>query len=74
MAIAYLMQKTPYVFPILGGRKIEHLHANIAALDVALSDADIEKIEAAAPFDKGMMYNIFVRAQISLFFVFPGLR
>ncbi|PBK99004.1 hypothetical protein ARMGADRAFT_1124135 [Armillaria gallica] len=25
--------KTPYVFPIIGGRKVEHLKANIEALD-----------------------------------------
>lgn len=25
VALAYVMNKTPYVFPIIGGRKIEHL-------------------------------------------------
>lgn len=29
VALAYVMQKTPYVFPIIGGRKTEHLLANI---------------------------------------------
>ena len=60
MAIAYVMQKTTHVFPIIGGRKVEHLHANIAALDIALTDAHITKIEAASPFFKGMMYMLFV--------------
>ena len=60
VAIAYVMQKTPYVFPIIGGRKVEHLHANIAALDIALTDEHIKKIEAASPFDKGTMYTLFV--------------
>ena len=54
------MQKTTHVFPIIGGRKVEHLHANIAALDIALTDAHIAKIEAASPFFKGMMYMLFV--------------
>ncbi|KAI0752178.1 Aldo/keto reductase [Fomes fomentarius] len=40
---AYVMQKTPYVFPIVGGRTIEHLYQNIQALDVALSDEHIKK-------------------------------
>ncbi|KAI0649632.1 aryl-alcohol dehydrogenase [Trametes meyenii] len=53
VAIAYVMQKTPYVFPILGGRKPEHLHANIEALDVALSDEHIKHIESASPFEPG---------------------
>ena len=60
------MQKTPNVFPIIGGRKVEHLHANIAALSIALSDEHIAKIEAASPFDKGMMYNVFVCLLVSL--------
>ena len=69
VAIAYVMQKTPHVFPIIGGRKVEHLHANIAALDVSLTDEHIKKIEASSPFDKGMMYTLFVRRACS-----PGFR
>lgn len=38
IAIAYLMQNTPYVFPIIGGRKVEQLMANIEALKIALSE------------------------------------
>ncbi|KAI0717762.1 aryl-alcohol dehydrogenase [Cerioporus squamosus] len=59
VAIAYVMQKTPYVFPIVGGRKVEHLQGNIQALDVALSDEHIQKIEAAVPFFKGNLYAAF---------------
>ncbi|KAH9922292.1 Aldo/keto reductase [Epithele typhae] len=59
VAIAYVMQRTPHVFPIIGGRKVEHLHGNIKALSIALSEEQIQKIEAASPFDKGSLYNIF---------------
>lgn len=30
--LAYVMHKTPNVFPIVGGRRIEHLKGNIEAL------------------------------------------
>ncbi|OSX56768.1 hypothetical protein POSPLADRAFT_1062247 [Postia placenta MAD-698-R-SB12] len=53
VAIAYVMQKTPYVFPIVGGRKVEHLMDNIAALDIALSPAQIAHLEDVLPFDVG---------------------
>ncbi|ETW75273.1 hypothetical protein HETIRDRAFT_412466 [Heterobasidion irregulare TC 32-1] len=53
VAIAYLMHKTTHVFPIIGGRKVEHLEANIAALDIALSPEQIAYLEAALPFDVG---------------------
>ncbi|KAI0712118.1 aryl-alcohol dehydrogenase [Earliella scabrosa] len=58
VAIAYVMQKVPYVFPIVGGRKVEHLHANLQALDVALTQAHVKKIEGAVPFDMGFPYSM----------------
>ena len=54
------MQKVPYVFPIVGGRKVEHLHANLEALDVALTDAHIRKIETAVPFELGVPHDLAV--------------
>ncbi|KAJ7677890.1 aryl-alcohol dehydrogenase [Mycena polygramma] len=58
VAIAYTMHKAPYVFPIVGGRKIEHLMANIEALDITLTQEHIAEIEAALPFDKGFPNNL----------------
>ncbi|KAI5119355.1 hypothetical protein M0805_008511 [Coniferiporia weirii] len=53
VAIAYVMQKTPYVFPIIGGRKVEHLMTNIEALKLSLSEEQIKYIESIIPFDPG---------------------
>lgn len=58
VAIAYLLQKTPYVFPIVGVRKVEHLMANIEALSIALSPEQIAFIESIVPFDLGFPSNI----------------
>lgn len=57
VALAYVMHKMPYVFPIVGGRKIEHLKGNIEALGLELTKEDIEEIEDAAPFDVGFPLN-----------------
>ncbi len=53
IALAYVMHKAPYVFPIVGGRKIEHLKGNMEALSIQLSDEEINEIEAAVPFEVG---------------------
>ncbi|KAJ7886041.1 Aldo/keto reductase [Mycena leptocephala] len=53
VAIAYVMQKTPYCFPIIGGRKIENMLANVEALDISLSHAQIAYLESIIPFDPG---------------------
>lgn len=53
IALAYMMQKAPYVFPILGGRKVEQLKSNIEALSIKLSVEDMTAIDSAVPFDWG---------------------
>ena len=60
VAIAYVMQKTTHVFPIIGGRKVEHLEANIEALGIALSDEQIKYLESVLPFDKGFPHGFVV--------------
>jgi len=57
VALAYVMHKSPYVFPIVGGRKVEHLKGNIEALGLKLTEADVEEIENAYPFDIGFPLN-----------------
>jgi hypothetical protein len=55
------MHKAPYVFPILGGRKVEQLMQNIEALNIALSATQIEYLESILPFEAGFPHNITVR-------------
>jgi len=59
VAIAYLMQKAPYVFPIIGGRKIEHLHQNLEALDISLTPEQIKILDDIVPFEKGFPFTSF---------------
>ncbi|RAQ41790.1 sterigmatocystin biosynthesis dehydrogenase stcV [Aspergillus flavus] len=61
VALAYVMQKTPSVFPIVGQRKVEHLKANVEALGVSLSDEDLAEIDNASSFDIGFPMNFIFR-------------
>ncbi|KAJ4418761.1 hypothetical protein N0V82_005326 [Gnomoniopsis sp. IMI 355080] len=63
IALAYVMHKTPYVFPIVGGRKVDHLKGNIEALKVRLSKEDMEEIEGVVPFDVGFPGTLFYRGE-----------
>lgn len=49
--LAGVLCKYPYVFPLVGGRKIEHLHDNIKALEIKLTDEQIQKIESVKDFN-----------------------
>ncbi|KAK2010715.1 aldo/keto reductase [Colletotrichum eremochloae] len=53
IALAYVMHKARYVFPIVGGRKVEHLEDNIKALSIRLTDEQIQKIESFKKFNIG---------------------
>ena len=55
-----MMQKTTHVFPIIGGRKVEQLEANIEALSVALSDEQIKYLEDVLPFVRGFPHDMIV--------------
>ena len=57
IAIAYVRSKAKKVFPLVGGRKIEHLKQNIEALSIKLTPKQIEYLESIVPFDVGFPTN-----------------
>jgi aryl-alcohol dehydrogenase-like predicted oxidoreductase len=57
IAIAYVRAKAPNVFPIVGGRKVEHLQDNIQALSIKLTTEQIDYLESVRPFDVGFPSN-----------------
>lgn len=58
IALAYVRHKAPYVFPIVGGRKVSHLKDNIEGLGIELTDEEISEIEGVEPFDPGFPYSM----------------
>ncbi|KAK4051921.1 putative aryl-alcohol dehydrogenase aad14 [Microbotryomycetes sp. JL201] len=58
ICLAYVLGKTPYVFPIIGGRKVEHLHDNIKALSIKLTPEQIKRIEEVKTFDPGFPHSL----------------
>lgn len=60
MAITYLLHKASYVFPIIGGRKIEHSQANLEALVISLNAEHMKQLEAAVSFELGFSGAIII--------------
>lgn len=47
------------MFPIVGGRKLEHLKGSIEAMEkVHLSPEDIKELEDASPIDLGFPHDV----------------
>lgn len=57
IALAYVLCKAPKVFPVVGGRKIEHLKDNIQALSIKLTDQQVKYLESITHFDVGFPYD-----------------
>ncbi|KAH8157426.1 hypothetical protein CIB48_g10820 [Xylaria polymorpha] len=53
VALAYIFAKYPYVYPIVGGRKVKHLEDNIQSLKINLTEKQIDYLESVTPFDLG---------------------
>lgn len=60
VAIAYDMQKTPHISSTIGGRKVEHLMANVQALSISLSNEQIKYLERIIPFSPGFPHSLTV--------------
>ncbi|TPX08539.1 uncharacterized protein E0L32_010026 [Thyridium curvatum] len=57
IALAYVIAKAPRVFPLVGGRKVEHLQDNIQALSIKLTADQVKYLESVKPFDQGFPMN-----------------
>ncbi|KAF8975381.1 hypothetical protein BDQ17DRAFT_1319848 [Cyathus striatus] len=61
VTIVYLMHKTIYVFPIVGGRRVEQLLANIEALNISLTvDMHVNENNSLQHFDPGFPHTMIV--------------
>lgn len=47
ISLAWMLAKKPYIVPIPGGRKLEHLQDNIKAADVEISPAELLALDEA---------------------------
>jgi len=49
VALAWLLARGPDVIPIPGTKRVKYLEENVGALNVKLSDAELQEIEAIFP-------------------------
>lgn len=64
ISLAWMLAKKPYIVPIPGGRKLEHLMDNIKATDVKITSAELEELDAALA--KVKMSEVFGEIKKSL--------
>ncbi|KAK5189243.1 hypothetical protein LTR92_010808 [Exophiala xenobiotica] len=61
VALAYVMHKEPYVYPIVGGGKISHIKGSIEGISTSLSAEEMDQIDKAYDFDPGFPYTFAFR-------------
>ncbi|KAL4773872.1 sterigmatocystin biosynthesis dehydrogenase stcV [Aspergillus nidulans var. acristatus] len=57
VALEYVMDKAPYVFPIVGARKVSHIEGSIAGIGATISEEEIAEIESVYEFDFGFPHS-----------------
>jgi aryl-alcohol dehydrogenase-like predicted oxidoreductase len=57
VALAWLLAQKPWIVPIPGTTKLHRLEENLAAADLALTDADLRQIEEAQLDAQGARYS-----------------
>lgn len=58
VGLAYVMQKQPYVFPLIPNPSVGGLQESMQALTITLSKTDMARIEGAAPFSPGFPHDL----------------
>ncbi|KAK5310802.1 hypothetical protein LTR93_011934 [Exophiala xenobiotica] len=67
VALAYVMHKEPYVYPIVGGGKISHIKGSIEGISTSLSAEEMDQIDKAYDFDPGFPYTFLSGTMIQEF-------
>jgi aryl-alcohol dehydrogenase-like predicted oxidoreductase len=66
LALAWVLHHGEHIVPIPGTKRVRYLEENLAAADVALSDAEVEEIAQALPPAAGERYPEAVMRSVDL--------
>jgi len=66
VALAYVMHTSPDVYPIVGGRNVEHLKGSTEALKLRLTDEEMSRIQGAYDFNLGFPLTMLFPGQKSV--------
>ena len=61
VALAWLRSRPVPVIPIIGGRKLTQLQANLASIDLSLSAEQLKALDDASRIDLGFPYNLYAK-------------
>ncbi len=71
VALAWLLAQGPNVIPILGSRKASQMEDNLRCLEVTLTSAHLEKLNAASAVEPGFPHH-FLHGELARGFVTAG--
>nr|WP_321464175.1 aldo/keto reductase [uncultured Cohaesibacter sp.] len=66
IALAWVLSRKPWIVPIPGTTKLHRLKENLAAIEVALSEQDLDRINLAADMVQGGRYTEATEAMTGL--------
>jgi aryl-alcohol dehydrogenase-like predicted oxidoreductase len=73
VALAWLRYRPIPVIPIIGARKLEQLHDNLASFELVLSAEHLKTLDDASQIDLGFPYSMFTKELVNGF-RYGGMR
>jgi aryl-alcohol dehydrogenase-like predicted oxidoreductase len=64
VALAWLRQRSQLVIPIIGARKLAQVKDNLACVEVKLSQAQIERLDAVSKIELGFPLDMFTKEMV----------
>jgi aryl-alcohol dehydrogenase-like predicted oxidoreductase len=64
VALAWLRQRSQSVIPIIGARKLAQVKDNLACIDVKLTPAQIDRLDAVSKIELGFPLDMFTKEMV----------
>jgi aryl-alcohol dehydrogenase-like predicted oxidoreductase len=73
VSLAWLLHRSQPIIPIIGTRKLNQLHDNLAAIDIKLDTDQIRRLDEASAIPMGFPHDFFASEMVRTF-AYGGMR
>jgi len=73
LAIAWVLEKSPNIFPIIGSRKLDQIKDAMGSVEVVIPSEIYERLENVSAIDLGFPHEFYKQEGVKLV-IYGGLR
>ncbi len=73
LSLAWMMHKSPQIFPIIGSRKVEQIEDSIGSIELSIPGEIMERLNDVSNIELGFPHDFYKQDGVKLF-TYGGLR